>query len=139
MKTNLFLIVTMLPLLCIAGIMPEAGEKMPKKERIVTCVFEDRKLDFTEINFNKKGDMVFTVNPKYVKGSNRSPYVLYKGMNIVEENNKTTIQGTILTLGGEEEVHIVLDNFKVPNKLVVFDEFLSCTAWAGVITYKNER
>lgn len=126
MKSIFVVLFIALPTIAFAGIMPESvTEGMSSADAIVTCIFKDKNVDFSEVNISESGDMVMTTNPKFASDE-MAPFILYKGMDVEVSAETITVQGQILTLGGEVDMNLQVVRGK-KNKVEVLDETLTCT------------
>lgn len=127
MKTIALLILTFVSTVSRAQIMPEsAATDMAVDEAVVSCLFENQDLDFTGLKINSAGDMVVTVNPKYV-AQEFAPFLIYKGMEVTmtSMDSKVSVRGTLLTLTGEVVIDLNLVRGEV-NQVVMLNENLIC-------------
>ena len=126
MKTILVTVFIAIPTLALAAIMPETlTQGMSSVDAIVTCVFKNKNVDFSEVNISESGDMVMTTNPKFASDE-VAPFLLYKGMDVVVSDKTITVQGQLLTLGGEVDVNLEVTRGK-KNKVEILGEVLNCT------------
>lgn len=127
MKMMTVLMVLFTSAMSFAQIMPEsATQGMSADQAVVSCTFDNKDVDYTELKINSAGDMILTVNAKYVSGD-IAPYILYKGLDIgmTSVDSAVTVKGVILSLTGEVVIDLVLARGQ-SNSVVVAEEALTC-------------
>ncbi|MBY0385618.1 hypothetical protein K2X05_10725 [bacterium] len=126
MKTTLITLFITLPVMAFASIMfVGTTEGMSSADSMVKCVSKNKNASFTEVNVSESGDMVVTNNPALI-GNEFAPFLLYKGMDVAVSDETITVQGQIVTKGGDVDVDLQVTRGK-KNKVQIMGETLSCT------------
>lgn len=127
MKSILALLLLAQPSLTFANIMPEGvSQGMSSSDAIVTCVFENKNADFSEVNVSASGDLVLTTNTKNPT-DNIAPFILFRGVRVLESGKTLLVQGQLLSLVGELDLDLEVARGE-KTKVEFLEETLVCTA-----------